>query len=399
MPELDTPTAPEDSSSLVDSLMADIADKPQAQPEPSSEPAAKPDATPPSKPVEPSKPTPVAKTPDKPTKPPEAKPSTPAKPEQEFKTPKELRDAYNKTRQEFEEYKKTSEMSQKQIQKERDELKTQKFWTKDDEQRFNDLQQALKDRESKLYTRDYASSPEFKEKYEKRWETTRESAYAKVGGLVVKTEKDGEVSERQATKADFEKVLRAPVQEQFAVARSLFGESAFLVLGEVNALNQIEREGREAIAQKEKSWETEQQEQYRSQEEYHKTFQRAQQEAERSLVEKYPQIFGQEGLDENGVKAYQKGQEFIASLGDTSKMTPQERGYRATLLKTWAAAFPVMNHRLSLKDAEIAELKSKLESLHKSDPGEGGEPSGGNPSTPSGPQNTEDLAKEFANLP
>lgn len=388
MPELETPV--QDSSSLVDNLMADIEEKPTA-PEP-----PKPDATHPVKPVEASKPPESVKVAEKTPKPAEAKPVAPEKPkEPEFKTPKELRDAYNKKNQEFDEFKKLHENTKKELTDKVSALEKKKFWTPEDEKKFTALNQELEQRRGELYTRDYASSPEFKEKYEKRWQNSYQSAVGKVNGIAVKVEKDGEVTERQATEADFNRLLNAPPQEQFALARGLFGDASFYVLGEVNALKQIEREGKEAIAAKETGWKAELEQQSKSQEEYHRTLNQSREEAERELIAKHPTIFGSEGLDEAATKAYQKGQEFLSSLQDTSKMPPQERGYRAALLKTWAAAFPLENHRRRMAEAEIVTLKEKLASLGKSDPGEGLTPTGGGAPEPKGPQNTSDLSAEF----
>lgn len=397
-PVIDSPaadTTPKGTSAMMDDLMGTPAAPEPQTPEPTPEK------------VEGDKPAAATSQPKKetttaPAKPATTKPAT-TKPEVETE-PKDipsLRKAYQAEKQRYKELETLHNNTKKELETKLAALNSKRAWTPEDEKKFSDLQTELQERNARLYSMDFRQSPEFKQNFEEKWKGQYKGALNRTTGLTVRVparEEGMEPTERQATKEDFSEVYAAPESKRFIVAKQLFGDNAYLVLQDVNQLHQIERDGEAAVEAKQKTWQTELQQRHQSEEQAHKTYVESMQSGEQELAGKYPTLFGpSENADEQ--KAYDKGLNFVNSFNDgksLANMTPQERGFRAALLRSWAASFPREHYRAEVLSNRVKELEAKLASIENTDPGNGGELApGGESDGGKKPMTTDSMAAEL----
>jgi hypothetical protein len=276
-------------------------------------------------------------------------------------------------------------------------LEKRPYLTKEQQDRYNALEERSKHLEAQLYARSYAESPEYKEKYQKRWQARYESAVREVGRLQVKgTDQNGDATTRPASQADFERVraLRGSEAAQLDEAESIFGNRASLVVKYCNELDAIENQAQEDVATRRAKYDEEVTQRGQQSQKVGEAVMQSASATENNLREKYPDWFGK-SEDPEIEAAMQKGLGFVdSSAAEADKLTPEERGSRLAMIRVWAGAFPRNVLRIQRQDAEISELKSKLAKLQGTDPGEGGE-GGAAEKKSEGPAGTAGLMAEF----
>lgn len=290
------------------------------------------------------------------------------------------------------------ESTVKELQTKMADLEKRPFLTKEQQARYDALEKRSKELEAQLYARNYAESPEYKEKFQKRWQNKYAENVAEVRRLQIKS-KDPETGEekfRPATDADFELVrsVRGSRIARLEMAESLFGNRANIVADYANELDAIEREAGQEVEQRRAKFDEEMAQRGNQMQEFSTKASQSAQQTEAQLAEKYPTWFGKsEDADEQ--TAMEKGLAFVdGTSSEADKMTPEERGSKLAVLRMWAAAFPRNVHRIQKQEAEIAELKAQIAKLQGSDPGATGE-HGSVEKTTDEPKGTAGLLKDF----
>ena len=275
------------------------------------------------------------------------------------------------------------------------EMEKRKYLTSEQEQQQQRREQRLAQLEAETYAQDYSKSPEFETKYKAAWNKRYAEVAEEVKILSAKTE-DGET--RQATLADWQKVLNAPNRtEARRLARDIFGDDADAIIEHRNALKGIEDQANTEIDTRRKNWNDEKNKWEAQQQGVTQEWQHARSTFDQAIAEKYPEYFGPDPAHPEFAEALNKGLAFVdTSLQQAATLPPQEHAARVSLIRMWAGAFPRlvaqvkdMQTQLTAKDAEIAKYR-------KSDPGGGGDIGGGSGGAKS--KGTDDLAAEFANV-
>lgn len=393
MPEttIDAPQPTDNPSAVVDEMGTMLAafDAPPAPPPdkptddkgapPPTEPKAKPEG---GKPTEQPKGQPTDKTPEKPVS-----------------GPAQLRNRLAEIEKEYAGFKNTAAQEQEKLQRQLKEYEKRPYLTKEQQERYDALEKREKALEAELYSRDYRESPEFAEKYQKRWESAYKSAVQRVSGLSVESEdaETGEKTSRRVTESDFNKVRSAAPEEQFPIAEKLFGRYAYVVMQDINSLRGIEDAANEEIQNRTKTYHSKRQELYGALQKQSEEYQAAHEEIDRALVEKYPGYFGESKEEPEITAALQHGLKTVdEAMSAADTMTPQMRAAKAAVIRRWAGAFPSLVLRLKRAESKLKEKDDELAKYRASDPGSGGDGGG---AAPKGGENGEEdldaMAKRF----
>lgn len=276
----------------------------------------------------------------------------------------------NKTRAE-------KESTVTELQRKMVDLEKRPFLTDDQRKRYESLETRSKELEAQLYAKSYADSPEYKEKYQKRWLAKYESSVREVGRLQVKSVNPdtGEESTRPASQQDFERVraLRSSEAAQLDEAERIFGNRASLVVKYCNELDGIEQQANEEVTTRRVKYDEEMAQKQSQQGETQKNMQTAAQTRETELLEKYPEWFGK-SEDPELETAMKQGLDYVdAASVDLDKLPPDERGKRAAVIRLWAGSFPRNVKRIQSLEAKLAERDAKIAKLQGTDPGAGGD--------------------------
>lgn len=272
------------------------------------------------------------------------------------------------------------------------EFEKRKHLTPEQEKAYADNERRLKELEAELYARDYKESPEFKEKYEQRWQRAFTSAVEEIAGMQIT---DAEGNTRTATQADFQRVLSAPKGQQWQVAKQLFGDEAGIVIQHRNLLKQIEGEATDVLTKQRQTYEQQKQERQLAHQNVSQEFERAHTAIQDTLSQKYPAFFGKDETDPAANEAFDKGRSFVDDTLRVANSLPiPERAARTAIIRNWAMAFPRMVHLYNKLTAQVAEKDKLIAQLQGSDPGAGGE-AGGAAAAETNAKGVDDLVKEF----
>lgn len=311
---------------------------------------------------------------------------------------KELRKRYKETKAEMAKLRAERQSEVQSLQSKIATLENKRYWTEDDEKRHAGLESQLKQLQADLYGQNFRTSPEFKQNFVEKWHKLYETAVQRVKAMPVKqTDADGMETERQASQTDFERVRKAPLEEQWKVARGLFGDAAYLVLNEVNALRQIEQAGEEAAETARKSYDERRQAYENQMKSSFQNFSQSQEAADRQLIEKYPQWFAPDESDPEATKALQEGEQFVnAILQQSEQMKPEDRGANAAILRRWATSFPRLVHTINVLRGRLEERDKELAAYKKTDPSHSMPAESGTPTPAEKVENTKSLSAVFA---
>jgi hypothetical protein len=237
------------------------------------------------------------------------------------------------------------------------------------ENRDNEIKQLME----RLARVDYRESKEYKERYVARIEQAYKNTIAEVEQLQVayKEDTDGNPVYRKATRADFDRLMNMPVQDQDEYANKLFGRSANRVLGRLFELQRMDQEAINAVNEHSKNAETMAKEQTAKSQAEETRYNSMVEASHRELEENWPALFKADEKDPEGTKALQAGYKFVDDLNKAAaNLSPEEKAAYTAVLRARAAGFlkaTLDNNRLR---AEVDKLKEELGKKRKSDPGD-----------------------------
>jgi hypothetical protein len=389
-----SPGSAELAADLMKSFAPPTAPAPEApkEPTPPAEPAKKPDVTPPAAPKKDDKPAAAAPAIAKTLDPDDPKISAP-----------ELRKELKRMRE-------TGEISKREFEKQMGELREKisgyekrRYYTDDDLKQSEATTKRLSELESELYSRDYATSPEYKSKFQDRLDQIWGEAQEEVKGMTVKyqdgvdAEQQPIMKERAATTNDLLQVIDAPASQRLAIAKRLFGDDREPVLQWARDIASLRKDASRAIEEKRTGYASEvtkRDQQFRDANQRISAFIS---DTSKQLEQQYPEIFSAPADKPEIAEALKKGFSFVdESSSKMMEFNLNERAARAALVRSWAGAFPRLVLDLSQKSARIAELEGQIKKLQGSDPGElGGGGGGGGKAEGARDGGSDDLAAEL----
>lgn len=296
----------------------------------------------------------------------EPEPKPEAKPKPSVPVPKELRERLSQVEKERDELKSSYEKQIADLKSKSpdDTLKTQ----------LEDYRKQLETLKSELAQSSYERSEEFKQKYQEPFNRSYQAACEEIQRLPVRIDDE---HTRQATVADFNKILTAPVEDQGRLATELFGVNAALVLAHRNELFRMKREADLAVASRKGDFEKLAKEKEGQQRAQKAQFVQFHERSAKELEDSYPQFFASPKDDSELAQAIKEGYEFVDKLRqEEEKMPIDERAAYSAVIRARAAAFVPNFIRDQRKDAKIASLEKELAKLRGSDPGAGKQVSG-----------------------
>lgn len=318
------------------------------------------------------------------------------------KDPVALRKRLQEVETELATFKGTAAQEKASLEAQKAELEKKRYWTPEDEQRNKAIQDRLQQVEASFFARDYAESPEFKDKFEKPWQARHQRALADVKIAKIHFKEDGEDKVRDAVAMDWFRVLNAGSDyEATLIANDLFGAGAQAFLNHRMELNRLKEGGEAAISDKRTGFDTERKTAFESFQRSTQAFQQQRESFTQALVQKYPAFFGEDGASEEEKTALKTGMEFVqSSLAQQGTLTPEDHAKRAAVMALYAGAFPRLVVTNKSLVAQIETLKADLAKYQKTDPGNAGEGGGTGGGGPSGtPGGTAGLMAAFDAIP
>jgi hypothetical protein len=261
-----------------------------------------------------------------------------------------------------------------------------------------DLTKKVEDYEKELRVTRYASSDEYRNKYQAPIQNKTAKAFKLVQDLTVETVDPNDPEKktsRQGTKADFQAIYSAPNRSAARkLAKQLFGEDADDVIryrDEINDLVESANEAEETY--KSEGQKAEQQNQAQNLKEI--------QSRNAMWIEankgyrnnpKIARHFNEDPDDAEFNTKLKSGYEFIDEFfgPSRSKYTPQQLIIADTKIRNRAAALPAVIYRLEKAEAANAEKDQIIEKLRGSSPGGRGKSAGGAGGTVAKPANDGD---------
>lgn len=313
----------------------------------------------------------------------------------EKQAPAELRKAYESLKSEYETHKSSTAKQLSEAQAKMAELEKRPFLTKEQQSRYDALEKRAKELEANLYAQDYSQSPEYADKYQKRWQAKYAEAKNEVSSLKIPlpTQEGEEPKFRQATQADFERVRS--IQSRAArldAAEQLFGNRAHLVMEYCKDLDDIERAANEEISSKRANYESDMRSRMENQGKFQSEMLASAKHAEQQFGEKWPKWFGKSD-DPEEQKAWEEGLAFVDD--EPKDETPQQRGFRLATFRLFAASHQRNVFRINKLEKALSDAQETIKKLQGSDPGaeDGG---AGGEKTESKPGGTAGLMADFA---
>lgn len=278
-----------------------------------------------------------------------------------------------------------------------------RYWTDQDLQLHEAATKRLSQLESELYSRDYATSPEYKSKYQDRFDEIWKEASQEILGMTVRfqdgvdEEQKPKYSERPATVKDLLAVVDAPVSERIAIAKRLFGDEKEPVLQWARDINSIRKEATKAIEEKRNGYASEITSRNQKFQEANQKLGSFVQQMTAHLEKTYPDIFSAPADKPELGDALKKGFQFVDE--SSAKMMDYDintRAARAAVVRSMAGAFPRLLMDNNQLRARVKELETTLGKYEGTDPSNLGGAGGGAPAG-SGDKGggSDDLAREL----
>lgn len=387
---------------------------PAAPSEPTPKPAGGEPAPAPAKPTEPPKPAPAKPEPPKPapTKPAAAKPVEPPKPAApvNFDDPKltvpELRKHLKEMQTNHQRTVAEKETALRQANERLSAMEKKRVWTDDDQKRWEELNAGKSALEAQLYSRNYAESPEYKKEYIDKINAQFGEAVDVAKSLKVswttKNEDGTETPhERPGTEQDMMRLYNsANNADRRKLAKELFGPDFQEALDAVAPMIATKKAADEAVKSKREGYQTEAQKQADEAVNLSGQVDAFIKQQHQNLATTVPELFAPtEGANEEN-DILTKGMDFVhQASAKAGTMSLPERAAKAALISAMAGAFPRLRFKYEAQKNRIAELEAELSGYRKSDPGNGGEGGGDGGGKTEEAGGTEELSKEFDNLP
>ena len=316
---------------------------------------------------------------DKPADKPEEKaPETPATPEDEFTPPtvaknSELRGFAFRMGNKAKEYKSQLTQLQQRITQLEAQPPKQQVDNSAMAAQLAEANKRLEQYENDLRLTKYDRSAEYRDKYERPYKDAIARAYREVKELIAfepNAEDPENPKERTANQQDFDEVYGLPLGQATRLAKQRFGDAAMIVLQHRQKIRELMESAYQAV------------EEYKGKGAEAEKFTKAQEaQREQGMVSMFsaargmhakrnPALFAEKEGDTEGNSLLTKGRQFADMVfAGNDGLTPQQVVMRDARAYNWLSAFPRVSSALEKAKAEIAELKSTLESIKGSAPG------------------------------
>jgi len=233
------------------------------------------------------------------------------------------------------------------------------------ENQIKELNESLKTRDRTISELDYSRSPEFQKKYVTRYNNAKKTAEAEIAQLTVT---DGD-NQRAATAQDFDLLLALPLRDQISRAKAMFGDAADVFFQHRNLLQNIRREGMEALQTANEEAEQRRTQSDLQSKEEQRVYDTTLDNEQKALASEFPELFGDTDNQEAST-AFQKGLEFSKRiLAERSNMTPAERASHDAVLQMTHAGYRRAVVEIKAQSAQIEALEAELAKYRDSDPG------------------------------
>lgn len=360
MPEatIDAPTTEQPQLSGIDRFMSEVTAAAAAPEGKTAEPPPKTTETPKADPAK----APEAKAAPAATPPKTATEKTPATPPKEDggTLRRKLEDALKSEKSRLSEI--------ESLKRQNEELSKKRFVTPEMEKEIEDNKKQIAEYRKQIAEAAYERSDDFKKRFIEPWESLKTDTLKKVEQLVVTNAETGE--SRRATAEDFMRVAAAPFSERAAVAEQLFGKNALLVLTRLDKLESITEASNQAIREHREQYDAKQREESTKFQESQKQMATLREQARTELVQKYPQVFGDDPDDPESNEAMKKGYEFLDNVtSQAEQMPPEDQAAVAEVVRARAAWFPRGYRQLTKAQERIKTLEAELAKYRASDPG------------------------------
>lgn len=277
-----------------------------------------------------------------------------------------------------------------------------RYWTDEDLKLHESATKRLSQLESELYSRDYATSPEYKTKYQDRFDQVWREASEEVKGMSVRYQDGVDADdkplwkERPATEKDLLSVIDAPISQRIGIAKKLFGEDKEPVLQWARDIASIRKEAAQAIEEKRNGYASELTKRNQQFQEANQKINAFIQQTAGHLEKTYPNIFTAPADQPEAAEALKKGFSFVdESSARMMDFDINTRAARAAVIRSMAGAFPRLLLDNSKKDARIKELEEEVAKYNRSDPSELGGGGGGGGGSGERDGGSESLANEI----
>ena len=301
---------------------------------------------------------------------------------------KDLRDELKRLKQTVGGTVREKEKRISELQDQMASFEKRRYWTDDDLKLHESATKRLSELESELYSRDYTSSPEYKSKYQDRFDDVWREASEEIKGMMIRfpdgTDEAGQpkFSERAATNKDLLAVVDAQPSERMRIAKQLFGDDREAVLQWAREIAVIRKEAAKAVEDKRAGYASEITQRNQKFQEANQKVGQFIQQMSGHLEKTYPNIFTAPDDQPEVQAALKKGFAFVdESSAKMMDYNVNERASRAAVIRSMAGAFPRLamdNTRLSNR---VQELEAQLAKFEKSDPSELGGGGGGGTET------------------
>jgi hypothetical protein len=279
------------------------------------------------------------------------------------------------------------------------EFEGKRFWTEEDQKLSEKAATRLAQLEADVYGRDYRTSPEFKAQFEDKFNRLWKKGAEVVKGLSITWTEGEEEKTRPATERDLLRVVDAPPAERYKLAKQLFGDDFTIVMDYANKLNDIRESADEAVAEKQRNYETDSQRQAQQLQATGQQIETFVKTASDNLFQQFPEIFTAKDDQPELAAALKKGFDFVDdSRMNQGKMNVNERAARIAILRSWAGAFPRLVTEIAGLRTKLAAMETENATYRKSDPGTLGEGGGGTSTKDSEGAGSDDLAREIERL-
>lgn len=234
----------------------------------------------------------------------------------------------------------------------------------------------------------YLQSEEYKTKYEVPFAKAIARAHTTLKDFTVNNP-DG--TERPATPADFEELMKVNAQKAASLAKQKFGDGAEEILALRRKAVEIQEEAGEAVREARERAKERDNKRLAEDTQQREVLTKRWQQANEEIVEKYQELFGPnpEDPEENAVLA--KGYEYVDKAHDPN-ISMDERIYRQAAIRHRAAALPREVRRRKAAEARVAELEQALKEYEESAPKTGS--ADGSHAAPSPEEETAEQAME-----
>lgn len=286
---------------------------------------------------------------------------------------------------EFEKVKKSWKAKESTLQGRIKELESKANPTAADGEKLKQLEAQLAERvseresyEKRIAALDYRQTAEFREKFVSRYERTAKEAVEFVSKLK-KLDELGDVI-GDATEADFEAVRSARPQDRRAIAKKIFGDNAADVMDYVREMDKIRSDADAAVQNHSENHSKIIAEQKLKAAEGEKAFSGFRTEAQKLLETKYPDLFSPDHYKDKPdlQKRLIDGYAYVdQAIENGSKMSPDERAAVNSVVRSRAAAMPLLLAQKKMDAKRISELEAEITKLRGGDPGNLGGGGGG----------------------